>query len=385
VTTESDTGCQGGHAAPVASPASIPTQGLHMSSPREALELIARRARQAVHANLVAILAEVDGGMHVLGGVDGRGANGLRGLVLGPANGSRLWRELLAAGRPYVIDNVSSEQRLKDIAPELSLCRLMMIPLESGGEVMGALLLASLPSRKPFGRLDLEIATAFARSAAEALELIRSQEVTRRMTTAEGSDRTARNLHDEVLQRLFAIGLYLDRLEQSVSGPAADTLNVATEELNATIAEIRTTIFSLRAAAVSGPTVRDELLDIALGAIQTLGFDVHLILEGTVDRAIPTLGGHLRATLEEALATIARQASATRVDVLVRADRDHLSLQIHDNGNPPPADAREAMLADGLRRIAALGGTLDIGPAPDDHGTILDWQAPIPAEARTVR
>ena len=108
-------------------------------------------------------------------------------------------------------------------------------------------------------------------------------------------------------------------------------------------------------------------------------------MEGTVDRAIPTLGAHLRATLEEALATIARQASATRVDVLVRADRDHLSLQIHDNGNPLPADAREAMLADGLRRIAALGGTLDIGPAPDDHGTILDWQVPIPAEAQTVR
>ena len=61
---ELDSGRQGGHAAPVASPASIPTQGLHMSSPREALELIARRSRRAVHANLVAILAEVDGGMH---------------------------------------------------------------------------------------------------------------------------------------------------------------------------------------------------------------------------------------------------------------------------------------------------------------------------------
>jgi len=383
VNAELDSGRHGEHAGPVASTTRIPTQGSQRRNPRETLELTARRARRAVQANLVAILAEVDGGMHILGGVDGRGANGLRGLVLGPANGSRLWRELLAAGRPCVIDNVAGDERLRDIAPELTLGRLMMIPLENRGQILGALLLASLPSREPFSTLDVEIATAFARSAADALELLHSQEITRRMTTAEGNDRTARGLYDVVLQRLFAIGLYLGRAEQSVSGPAADVLDVATRELNATITEIRTTIFSLRAAAANGPTVRDDLLDIALGAIDTLGFDVHLILEGTVDRAIPTLGEHLRATLEEALSTVARQASATRVDVLVRADEDHLSLQIHDNGNPLPADARETMLTDGLRRVAFLGGSLDIGPAPDDSGTILDWRAPIPPEAYT--
>jgi signal transduction histidine kinase len=369
---------------PTESAAVIPQPRLPTSSPREALELIARRARQAVQTNLVAILAEVAGGMHVLGGVDGHGANELRGLVLGPANGSRLWRKLLADGRPYVIDDVASDERLSDIAAELALGRLMMIPLESGGEIMGALVLASLPSRERFSTLDIEIATAFARSAADALELIRSQEITRRNAASEGRDRTVRDLHDEVLQRLFAIGLYLDRMEGLVSGTAADTLGVASVELNATIGEIRTTIFSMSAAASGGPTLREELLDIALGAIETLGFDVHLVLEGTVDRAITTLPGHLRATLEESLSTIARQASATRVDVLVRADDDHLSLQISDNGHPLPAYAREAMLTDGLLRIASLGGSLDIGSSPDGHGNILAWRVPISPESQTA-
>lgn len=368
---------------PTESAAVIPQPRLPTSSPRETLELIARRARQAVRTNLVAILAEVAGGMHVLGGVDGHGANELRGLVLGPANGSRLWRKLLADGRPYVIDDVASDERLSDIAAELALGRLMMIPLESGREIMGALVLASLPSRERFSTLDIEIATAFARSAADALELIRSQEITRRNAASEGRDRTVRDLHDEVLQRLFAIGLYLDRMEGSVSGTAADTLGVASVELNATISEIRTTIFSMSAAA-SGPTLREELLEIALGAIETLGFDVHLVLEGTVDRAITTLPGHLRATLEESLSAIARQASATRVDVLVRADDDHLSLQVSDNGHPLPAYAREAMLTDGLLRIASLGGSLDIGSSPDDHGNILAWRVPISPESQTA-
>jgi signal transduction histidine kinase len=363
--------------------APVATSSLPAGGPEEALELIAKRARESVQASLVAVLAEVPGGMHVLGGVDGTGENDLRGLVLGPANGSRLWRELLAEGRPYVVDDVTSDKRLNDIAPPLSLGRLMVIPLNSAGLTIGALVLAAGPSREPFGTLDLEIATAFGRRAAEALDLIRSREFARRLATSEDRGTVARDLHDEVLQRLFAVGLQLQSAAQSVSGPPADTLGEALVELNETTGEIRSTIFSLRAAAAAGPTLRDDLLDIALGAIETLGFDVHLRLEGSIDRAMPTLRRPMRVTLEESLSTIATQGGATRVDVLVQAGEEHLTLEIRDNGQPLRTAEREVLRDRGNARMAHTGGTLDIRPTSNGPGTTLIWHAPIPPEWQT--
>jgi signal transduction histidine kinase len=360
----------------------VKTENLPSGGPEEALEQIAKRAREAVKADLAAIVAEVPGGMHVLGGVDGIGENDLRGLVLGPANGSRLWRELLAQGRPYIVDDVASDERLSEIAPPLTLGRLMMIPLASGGLTTGALLLAALPGRAPFGTLDLDIATVFARGASEALDLIRSREFARRLATSEDHRSVARDMHDEVLQRLFAVAMQLQAVAKGVAGSPADALDNAIVELHETTDEIRSTIFTLRAAAAVGPTLRDELLDISLSAIETLGFDVHLRTVGGVDIAVPTLRRPLRALLEEALAGIAHQAAASRVDLLVTVTRADVTVEIRFDGAPLPDNARDDLLSSAHERMPH-GGTIDIDPTAADAGTTLIWSAPIPHELRT--
>ena len=141
-------------------------------------------------------------------------------------------------------------------------------------------------------------------------------------------------------------------------------------------------VFTLRAAAAVGPTLRDELLDISLSAIETLGFDVHLRTVGGVDIVVPTLRRPPRLLPEEVLSGIAHQAAASRVDLLVTVTREDVSVEIRFDGAPLPDRACDDLLSSAHGRMP-YGGTIDIGPTAAGAGTTLIWSAPIPHELRT--
>jgi len=200
----------------------------------------------------------------------------------------------------------------------LSVGPLMTIPLTASGECLGALLIGNGSEDRPFSTVDVEMATTFAGHAALALEFARADADRQRLTVVEDRDRIARDLHDVVIQRLFAIGLRLDGFRTKLSEADARKLTATTEDLDETIDDIRNTIFSLTGRNLGGRSLRAQLLRLADQAVGPLGFAPRLRLVGPVDNAVPEhIHPDVLATLGEALSNTARHAGASSVHVLV--------------------------------------------------------------------
>jgi signal transduction histidine kinase len=205
------------------------------------------------------------------------------------------------------------------------------------------------------------------------------QATRQRVTVLEDRNRIARDLHDVVIQRLFGLGLGLQRLRADLPEHTAAALGQVIEELDGTIDEIRNTIFSLRVPD-EGRSVRAAVMEIVRSAALDSGAP-RLRFDGPVDTAVPArVRAHLLATLTEALSNVRRHAGASRVEVLVRVDAETLTLRVTDNGRGLPAKRTESGLANLRQRAAELGGAMQVGitDAADGTGTVLSWVVPLP-------
>jgi PAS domain S-box-containing protein len=206
---------------------------------------------------------------------------------------------------------------------------------------------------------------------------------------AEDRERIARELHDTVIQRLFATGMGVQALATRTADPeVADRLGRVVDDLDTTIRDIRTAIFGLQ-GGVFGAGVRAEVLKVAHEAVDALGFEPRVRFLGPIDAVVsPDVAEHLVPTLREALANVARHAGASRVEVTLRCTSDRLHLQVVDDGVGAPSDlqadgglARADLSGRGLLNIAqraeSLGGTCALHDGPDG-GAVLDWDVPVP-------
>jgi signal transduction histidine kinase len=193
----------------------------------------------------------------------------------------------------------------------------------------------------------------------------------------EDRERIARDLHDVVIQRLFAAGLGL----QSISGAIVrdevrERVRRTVDDLDMTIRDIRTAIFELRAPAGS---LRGELMATVAAVAESLGFRPALHVTGPIDHAIPdVLGVEMLAVVREALSNVVRHALATAVTVAVSVTGERLAVTITDDGaGTDPAGRPEGQgLVNMRRRAEDRGGTFTLGPA-DGHGTVVSWSVPI--------
>ena len=177
------------------------------------------------------------------------------------------------------------------------------------------------------------MAAAFAGHASLALEFARAQRDRERLAVYEDRDRIARDLHDLVIQRLFATGLTLQGLSKYVETAERPRLESAVDDLDGTIREIRRTIFSLRAAEGRTTSLRGEILDLAANAAVSLGFEPHVRLEGPIDSVVPAeVSPHLLAVLREALSNVTRHSDARSVHVNVKASGSEVTLTVIDDG-----------------------------------------------------
>jgi signal transduction histidine kinase len=194
----------------------------------------------------------------------------------------------------------------------------------------------------------------------------------------EDRGRIARDLHDKVIQRLFATGLELQAmLPSNAQRDLDDRIAKLAAELDETIREIRTSIFALEAPRDRG--LRVDIFAQVDGARESLGFAPDLHLEGLIDSLVSDkVAEHLLAVLQEALSNVAQHADASRVDVLVEVGKETgLVVRIIDNGRglptaPTPGNGLHN-LAD---RAARLGGSFDSSPAPGG-GTVIEWRVPV--------
>lgn len=223
---------------------------------------------------------------------------------------------------------------------------------------------------------ERDLLGSFADQAALALD--RAQALVDREDFALVADREriARDLHDLVIQRLFATGLQLQGIRSQVTQPAAVArIDQTVDDLDLTIRDIRATIFELQATPAD--SLRAQVRGLVKEYVPVLGFTPAIRVSGPVDTAVSRATGvHLLAVLREAISNVARHALADHADVEIRVGEGYLELRVADDGTGLRGDVTESGLRNARRRAHDLGGTCVLtGNTP--HGTVLVWKVPL--------
>lgn len=289
-------------------------------------------------------------------------------------------------GEPVVVSQYGGHVAVQqansdlDIPPGIKdLDSAVAVPLVAGTETLGVLLVVKFRDEEPFTEAEVDLVRDFAAHAALAIEFARAEEDRRRLVVFEERDRIARDLHDLVIQRLFAIGLGLEGLARLTTQPElAAQVSGFVRDLDRTIRDVRNSIFSLQEPAEAHAGVRSDLLRMAQDSTGMLGFEPRVSFDGPLDAAVAgPLRSDLLATVREALSNVARHAEAGSVSIEVFVDRDGgcLSLTVVDDGVGIPAELpRTSGLANLRQRAARWHGKLSVEPGPDG-GTKLAWTA----------
>jgi signal transduction histidine kinase len=343
----------------------------------EVLGFVMGQALEMSGADLVVLALPAGGGTRlVIERATGEGADQAVGLVL-PVDGS-VSGIVLNSGKPLSVDDFSADERVALTAREhLHLGPAVVFPLGAPGNVRGILTAGRRPGSMPMAPAAVEMLISFAAQAGVGLELAAHRRDAERFAVFEDRDRIARDLHDLVIQRLYATGMSLEgvsaRLGESDNGRR---VSGAVDALDETIKEIRSAIFSLhsRPGADDGG-LRTQILTVVDEANGALGFAPALRMSGTLDEVPPDVGEHLLGALREALSNAARHARASKVDVTVEAGPE-LTLVVRDNGTGLRETGRRSGLANLGERAEMLGGTLNAGSA-EGGGTTLEWRVPL--------
>jgi signal transduction histidine kinase len=346
--------------------------------PDEVLALVTQQALEMSGADLVALaLPTRDRQQLVIQHAAGAGAPEAIGLVL-PVSAS-VSGEVLTSGEAVVLEDFGHDERVAGAAREhMPLGPAIILPLGAPGDVRGVFTVGRDTGAMPLAHEAVEMVQTFAAQAGIALELAEHREDSERLAIFQDRDRIARDLHDLVIQRLYATGMSLQGAMPLLTRPEAATrVSSAVDALDETIREIRSAIFSLQSRGdAKQHGLRARVLEVVDEMTAALGFAPSLRLVGPLDEAVPAdAGEQMLSALREALSNAARHAAAARVDVTV-AVGDELVLRVRDNGIGMGQITRRSGLANLAERAADLGGELTIGPA-EGGGTWLDWRVPV--------
>jgi len=252
------------------------------------------------------------------------------------------------------------------------------VPIRVRGLVFGNLYLTEKRSQPEFSAADERLLSSLAAAAGVAIDNARLHQRLGELALYADRERIARDLHDTVIQRLFAIGLSLQGLSRVVDPPSAGArIEAAVDELDLTIADIRSTVFALQARSDNG--VRAEITRVVTEAREVLGFLPRVSFEGPLDTvAGADLTEAAAAVVREALTNAARHARATSIEVVVIASSQEFLVKISDDGiGIRRASSRTGH---GLRNMASraerLGGSLDVRSEPGE-GTAITWRVPL--------
>jgi signal transduction histidine kinase len=360
----------------------ITTQLLTGAPPEQVLRLVARRARVMAQADL-AVIAMPGPGPHTLtvrvwdGAEDDKGRTwrSEEGTTLACGPDTLLGRVYLG-GDAMMTDVSDPEHQGADFLSDLGAGPVLVLPFGPPEGTRGILFLARSRDRDDFQSSWLGMLSSFADQAAVALELAEARLDSERLTVLEDRDRIARDLHDTVIQRLYATAITLMGTVRRIddSGTAARVQGAVTD-LDDTIRQIRSTIFALQSTGSDPSWLRSRVLELVNTAADTLGFAPRLLTQGPIDNEVDeTVGDHLAAVLRELLSNVSRHAGATRVDVELAVGED-LRLRVVDDGRGIPDDARRSGLRNIESRAHELGGDVTVTSGPE-QGTTVEWRVP---------
>jgi signal transduction histidine kinase len=250
------------------------------------------------------------------------------------------------------------------------------VPVLVRGKAFGNLYLCEKQGAPEFTEDDEALAIALAVGAGVAVDTARLHARLQALVVLEDRERIARDLHDKVIQRLFATGMSLQAMAPRIDDTAtARRLAEAIDELDVTIREIRNTIFALHAPTEG---LHADLVALVAELRERLGVTIDFHVAGPLDLAVPAaIAEHIAPVLREAVSNVARHAQASRVDVDIDVGADVVVRVVDDGVGMPETDIeRGEGLANLAHRAAAARGAFTVEPHPDG-GTVLTWRAPL--------
>ncbi len=343
----------------------------------EALHLIAQRAAEVAEAALGALILPGWDGEWVLEIAVGEDSADLVGTVM-PSEGRAA--SVIRAGVGTLVADLATDSRLKvdrlrEYGPAL------YAPLLAQGERVGVLMVARRIGAREFTETDLTTAQTFAGQAALALQLADGRRRSEEAELLEDRARIARDLHDLVVQELFAMGMRLTRLRMRIEPEALADIDSSLDSLDRVVRQIRSTIRALRDPD-DVASLSDRVHAEAARAHAFLGFKPEVVIETDPeidpdDVVSGEICDDMIAVVREGLSNAARHARASAVTVQVEVSRSRAQVAVHDDGVGLPAEPTRCSGLDNLaERARRHGGTGRARPRPGG-GTTLIWQVPL--------
>ncbi len=280
----------------------------------------------------------------------------------------------LLTGEAMLLNNYGDDDA--QLKTDVRVGSVMVVPLAAGDHAGGALTLGRVAGGTEFSKADLAMAAAFATQAAVAVAFNATRRSEVWLARLEERDRIAMDLHDHVIQELFAVGMGLERLSTLVDNPdQLSRLGTYVGLLNNTISTIRTRIFQLQPDRHDPSGLQTQLLDQAGAQTEYLGYAPQLHFSGPIDGAVDAdLADDILAVTREALSNCARHAHATSVTVTIANRGGLLTVTVTDNGVGIGDTTRSSGLSHMLRRAERHHGTCTL-TTPTAGGTRVTWTA----------
>lgn len=346
-------------------------------SPDEVFETIGHSVREMAGADTVTVVQPApDGERLVVEVAVGVGSEELMAATYYPIENT-VSQHVLRTGRALVLDASTDSPPpgrvfVRSVVP---VGPVMFLPLVGATSTRGVLVVCRLAGRPRFTDDEVEMATAFANHASVALELVDARRDQQRMALLEDRARIARDLHDHVIQQLFAAGMGIQGVAAGLDERRSQQLEDVVNRVDEAIRQIRSSIFQLTPHQFGGH-LRNAVMDVAAEVTPVLGFSPEVTFNGPVDiLSDPDLTGDVAAVVREGLTNVARHARATRARVSVTGTTDEMTICVSDDGAGIGESVRRSGLANIRRRAERRGGTFTVEDL--DPGTRLTWTASV--------
>lgn len=350
------------------------TAALLSSEQQDFFELLTSRTLTLADADLVCIVRLADDSRNLVVEAAHGGDNATLEGTMFPAAGS-IAGSVIEGGQPRLVNEAEALELAA--TPGRKTGPTMAIPLVASGKNHGALVVSRAPGGGQFTSTDLQMAADFAGRISVAMQLANARADRERMLLFEDRARIARDLHDHVIQQLFATGLELQSVAGTLPpGTIADRVSRSIDTLDATIAQTRTVIFALSATRSDTPTVRHRIIDLVNELSSALPQSPQVEFTGPVDLSITgSIADDIVAVAREALTNVVKHASAHHVSVVTGVTESVITLEVIDDGVGASGVKRRSGLANLKERALRRGGTFSFDSA--NGQTRVHWSAPM--------
>ncbi|MGW4528291.1 sensor histidine kinase [Amycolatopsis sp. NPDC004378] len=365
----------------LAATSEVTTELLGGTDPAEALNLIASRALELTGSDVTMLALPNSGRLDV----DEDWGDDVEDLTVTVCAGARAGE--LSGTHVDLEDSVPGavyQDRTPRSVPEICLREqrfgpAMVVPLRAGDRTTGVLIAAREAGSASFEAAQLSVVASFADQAALALQLAAQQRAARELDVLGDRDRIARDLHDHVIQRLFAVGLSMQSTQRRTKSPELQKrLGDSIEQMHEIVQEIRTAIFDLHGgvAGETGMRLRHRLHDAIAELTDDAPIQPTVSMTGPIDTVPAHLAEQVEAVVREAVSNAVRHAEASSVAVSVAVKDEAITIVVVDDGKGLPEGVSPSGLGNLRDRAEAAGGSFALGSGPEG-GVRLAWSAPV--------